>query len=337
MRLAVLIDADNIPSSAADEVFKKACELGEPVVRRAYGMVGCFSGSSGWPLAQREFGIVSRPQVSNIVGKNVADIALVIDAMECLYNSTCEGICIVSDDSDFTALAAKIREGGKVAYGIGGAKAPASFRAACTQFFQLPAIHGGNGAHGVNHVTCPRCGGRLTASTTHSRKHCRVCATCGGVAVKMDALKGLFAPEGLAELERRAKMHEQAGCVCPECGASMSLITVDGGTGAKVEIDICGQCGTIWYDKNEFETLVPSDGPILATVSAGKAYRRELVQAVASDLRANRRKAANLAALKGLLKSAYHAPAPDIEPIIGALRSQKVLRTDKAGNIVVLP
>ena len=60
MRLAVLIDADNIPSSAAAEVFKKAYELGDPVVRRAYGMVGCFSGSSGWPLAQREFGIVSK-------------------------------------------------------------------------------------------------------------------------------------------------------------------------------------------------------------------------------------------------------------------------------------
>ena len=58
MKLAVLIDADNISPSAAAAIFKKASELGDPVVRRAYGMVGCFSSSSGWSLAQRAFGIV---------------------------------------------------------------------------------------------------------------------------------------------------------------------------------------------------------------------------------------------------------------------------------------
>ena len=257
--------------------------------------------------------------------------------MDCLLNSPCQGICIISNDSDFTALAARIREGGKAAYGIGGETAPASFRAACTQFFQLPLGGGAAPAKGPKHVVCPRCGGRLSDSTTRSRKSCRTCATCGGVAMKLEALKGVFAPEGLAELDRRAKLHEQAGCVCPECGASMSLVVVETGTGAKVEIDLCGQCGTIWYDKSEFETLVPSDGLIQATVSAGKAYRRELMLAVASDLRAGRRKAPNLDALKTLLKSAYRVPPSDIEPVVCALRSQKVLRVDKTGHVTILP
>ena len=113
-RLALLIDADNISPSLAGEIFKRVYSLGTPIIRRAYGMVNCFfAPTSGWAKIQREYGVVARPQVSNVSGKNVADIALVIDAMEFLYRSPCEGICIVSSDSDFSALAAKIREGGK--------------------------------------------------------------------------------------------------------------------------------------------------------------------------------------------------------------------------------
>jgi uncharacterized LabA/DUF88 family protein len=111
-RLAVLIDADNISAMLADEIFKKAYSIGTPIARRAYGMVNCFNSNGGWAKAQRDFGVVARPQVSNVSKKNVADIALVIDAMEFLYRNPCEGICIVSCDSDFSALASKIREGG---------------------------------------------------------------------------------------------------------------------------------------------------------------------------------------------------------------------------------
>ena len=110
--LAVLIDADNVSAAHAGFIFATARKLGDPLVRRAYGMVNCFSQEKGWWNAQREYGIVARPQVSNVSGKNVADIALVIDAMEHLYKKTCDAFCIVSSDSDFTALAAKIREEG---------------------------------------------------------------------------------------------------------------------------------------------------------------------------------------------------------------------------------
>ena len=145
-RLAVLIDADNISAALAGEIFKRAYTIGTPIARRAYGMVNCFASDGGWAKAQREYGIVARPQVSNVSKKNVADIALVIDAMEFLYRNPCEGICIVSCDSDFSALASKIREGGKAAYGMGGPKTPASFRNACTRFIELPQIGKGSAA-----------------------------------------------------------------------------------------------------------------------------------------------------------------------------------------------
>ena len=115
----------------------------------------------------------------------------------------------------------------------------------------------------------------------------------------------------------------------------MSIVKVAAGK-RQVEIDVCGKCQTVWYDKDEFEALVPTDGVLQATVSAGKAYRRELVVAVASDLRAGRCKVADIGALKTVLKKVYFSPNPDVQPIIDALRSQKVVSLDKTGKVTVL-
>ncbi len=302
-------------------------------------MVSCFSATDGWTKAQREFGIVARPQVSNITHKNVADIALVIDAMTILYKSHCEGICIVSSDSDFTALAAKIREEGKAVYGIGEAKTPDSFRKACTEFFVLRLTgkatdKGGQQATAKKESICPRCGAALTASRTKSNQDCRVCPACGGMTAKLSTLKKVFAEESLVELKAQAKRLEQSGCVCPDCGSQMSIMRVSSGK-QHVEIDVCPDCSAIWYDKNEFEALVPNDGLLMPTVSAGKAYRREIVTVLASDLRSGRLKAADSERLKALLKSIYHVPTPDISPVIGTLQCQKIIAIDKTGKITV--
>ena len=61
MPIAILIDADNISPASAGDIFKAACCIGEPIVRRAYGMVNCFSDHGGWAQVQREYGIVARP------------------------------------------------------------------------------------------------------------------------------------------------------------------------------------------------------------------------------------------------------------------------------------
>ena len=334
--IAVFIDADNISPSSAADIFKRVCTFGEPIIRRAYGTVACFSNANGWQMAQREYGIVARPQVSNITGKNVADIALVIDAMEALYKSTCDGICIVSNDSDFTALAAKIREGGKSVYGLGGKKTPESFRVACTQFFELPVKQNPSLKKTPSSPTCPRCGGGLMASRTKSNKVCRVCTACGGMTLKVAALKGTFTEEGINELVRRSKADAKNGCVCPDCGLPMSIVRVSAGKKA-VDIDICSKCQTVWYDKTEFEALVPGDGVLQATISAGKAYRRELVISLAADLKGGRLKANDIGALKTILKKVYHTPNPDVQPVIGTLMSQKIIRMEsKSGKITVL-
>ena len=335
-RLAVLIDADNISASLAGDIFKKAYAIGTPIARRAYGMVNCFTADGGWAKAQREYGVVARPQVSNVSGKNVADIALVIDAMEFLYKSPCEGICVVSCDSDFSALVAKIREGGKSAYGMGGPKTPASFRNACTKFFELPQIAKGASANKPLPPRCPRCGGKLETAWTKSNVRCYTCASCGGMSSRVDALKKAVSPESMTEMVNAAKRHEQPGCSCPSCGASMSILRVSAGK-KHVEIDMCEKCRMIWYDKGEFEALAPQDGLLNATVSAGKAYRREIVLAVAADLRSGNMKVLNKKALNSVLRASYHVPTPDIAPIISALQSQRAIKIDtKTGAIRVV-
>ena len=337
-KLAVLIDADNISASLAGEIFKNAYAIGMPIARRAYGMVNCFTGDGGWAKVQREYGVVARPQVSNVSGKNIADIALVIDAMEFLYKSPCGGICVVSCDSDFSALAAKIREGGKAAYGMGGPKTPASFRNACTKFFELPQTGKGALANKSKSTspTCPRCGGMLKLAWTKTRSKCYTCVACGGVSSRIDALKMAVSQESMAEMLDAAKRHEQPGCSCPSCGVSMSILKVSVGK-KHVDIDVCGNCRTIWYDKGEFEAIAPQDGLLNATISAGKAYRRETVLAVAADLRSGHLKVSNRKSLNDVLRASYHVPVPDISPVISTLQSQRVIQVEaKTGAVRVV-
>lgn len=330
--LAVLIDADNISPASVADIFKTVRGLGEPIVRRAYGMVSCFSSTDGWAAVLRENGIVACPQVSNVTHKNAADIALVIDAMALLYKGPCKGFCIVSSDSDFTGLAAKIREEGKTVYGFGDSKAPASFRSACTKFFeiQLPKkpVAPPPAPKTKKPTACPRCGGELSEGKTKSNQTCRMCKACGGMTIKLSSLKTVFAEEGLKALLEKAKQHEQAGCICPDCGSSMSLLKVSTGK-RHIEIDVCGNCQALWYDKDELEALVPTDGLLQPTVSAGKAYRRDMVLTLTADLRSGRLKAINIEALNVLMKNTYHIPTPDISPIIGSLQALKVIKVEK--------
>ena len=154
--------------------------------------------------------------------------------------------------------------------------------------------------------------------------------------MKLSVLGKVFTAEGLAKMLETARQHQQPGCVCPNCGSSMSLLKVSSGK-RQVEIDVCGKCSAVWYDKNEFETLVPDDGLLLPTVSAGKAYRREMVLVLAADLRSGYLKVLDAKGLQMVMKVSYHIPQPDIGPIVSALMSQRIIHADKkSGRISVL-
>lgn len=132
-RLAVLIDAENISSRIAQRLFEEIATFGEASVRRIYGD---FSEErlKGWAQILADHAIIPQQTFALTVGKNGSDIALVIDAMDLLHSGRFAGFCLVSSDSDFTRLAARIREQGLDVFGFGEAKTPKSFRQACKRF-----------------------------------------------------------------------------------------------------------------------------------------------------------------------------------------------------------
>ena len=132
-RLAVLIDADNASPRIADGLFEEIAKIGEASVRRIYGD---FSGQrlKAWAEVLSKYAIIPHQQFAHVVGKNASDIALVIDAMDLLHSGRFDGFCLVSSDSDFTRLAARIREQGLDVFGFGEQKTPESFRQACRRF-----------------------------------------------------------------------------------------------------------------------------------------------------------------------------------------------------------
>lgn len=141
-RLAVLIDADNTSAKIADGLFEEIAKIGEASVRRIYGD---FSNarSKGWADILAKHAIIPQQQFAYTFGKNASDITLVIDAMDLLHSGRFDGFCLVSSDSDFTRLAARIREHGIDVFGFGEQKTPESFRQACRKFVYTENLRGG--------------------------------------------------------------------------------------------------------------------------------------------------------------------------------------------------
>jgi NYN domain/OST-HTH/LOTUS domain len=135
-RLAVLIDADNVPAGYAEAIFEEIAALGEASVRRIYGDWSA-QRLAAWARKVAALGLVADQQFSNTKGKNASDIGLVIAAMDFLHSGLFDGFVLVSSDSDFTRLAARIREQGLDVYGIGEKKTPEAFRMACKRFIYV--------------------------------------------------------------------------------------------------------------------------------------------------------------------------------------------------------
>ena len=140
---AVLIDADNIAAKHAQAILKEITKFGEPALRRVYGdwSKGALA---NWGQAVRDLGLVAHHEAANTTGKNASDIGLVIDAMDILHSGRFQGFVIVSSDSDFTALANRIREQGLEVIGMGEKKTPESLKSVCNRFILIENIVAGD-------------------------------------------------------------------------------------------------------------------------------------------------------------------------------------------------
>lgn len=138
-KLAILIDADNAQPSITENLLAEIAKYGTANVKRIYGD-WTQPQLRGWKEILLEHSIQPIQQFGYTRGKNATDSALIIDAMDLLYTGKFDGFCLVSSDSDFTKLAARIREAGLVVYGFGEQKTPDPFVAACDKFIYTEVL-----------------------------------------------------------------------------------------------------------------------------------------------------------------------------------------------------
>mgnify|MGYP002568986653 CR=1 FL=1 len=162
LRLAVLIDADNASRTAMRDVMAEIAVYGTPTVKRIYGD-WTTPNMASWKPILLENAITPIQQYSYTTGKNATDSAMIIDAMDLLYSGNLDGFCIVSSDSDFTRLAARLREAGKLVIGMGESKALGPFVKACDQFKYLDLILDHGEADSTPAVPAAEAGARAAA------------------------------------------------------------------------------------------------------------------------------------------------------------------------------
>ena len=138
-KLAVLIDANNVPYANVKEMMDEIAKYGNPTIKRIYAD-WTKPHVSGWKNVLLENAITPIQQYSYTTGKNSSDSALIIDAMDLLYSKKVDGFCIVSSDSDFTRLATRLREAAMIVIGIGEKKTPRPFITACDKFIYIEIL-----------------------------------------------------------------------------------------------------------------------------------------------------------------------------------------------------
>jgi hypothetical protein len=132
-KIVVLIDADNAQVGKLSAVMAEIATHGHIIVKKAYGDWSSPVLKS-WKEELNFLAIQPVQQFSYTTGKNSTDIMMVIDAMDLLYAEKYDAFVLVSSDSDFTALASRLRSSEIYVYGIGEKKTPRAFRNACDNF-----------------------------------------------------------------------------------------------------------------------------------------------------------------------------------------------------------
>lgn len=133
-RVAVLVDCDNTTPEILEYALRVVAQFGRVVVRRGYGNHSTLANK--WQEALVRLAFTPCLQYQYASGKNTADIALALDAMEALFDQRADTFCLVTSDSDFAYLCRKMRERGATVHIIGEAKTPDALRNASDQFFE---------------------------------------------------------------------------------------------------------------------------------------------------------------------------------------------------------
>ena len=185
LKLAILIDADNISPKYVKVILDEAASFGVAACKRIYGDWSDVRLKS-WKDALLNNSIIPIQQYSYTTGKNATDSAMIIDAMDLLYSGNLDGFCIVSSDSDFTRLAARLREAGKLVIGMGESKALGPFVKACDQFKYLDLILDHGEADSAPAVPAAEAGARAAAGDDTAINRDSICRLVCDMIDEMD-------------------------------------------------------------------------------------------------------------------------------------------------------
>lgn len=133
-RVAVLVDCDNVSPDILEHALLMAAQFGRVVLRRGYGNQATLANK--WQEALVRLAFTPCLQYQYASGKNTADIALALDAMEAMFDRRADTFCLVTSDSDFAYLCRKLRERGATVCIVGEPKTPDALRNASDQFFE---------------------------------------------------------------------------------------------------------------------------------------------------------------------------------------------------------
>jgi len=131
--IALLIDCDNVSHNGIAGVLSELAKYGIINIRRAYGNWKSKQ-LNGWEEKLHPFAIKPIQQFPYTQGKNATDAAMIIDAMDLLYEKQIDAFALMTSDSDFTPLVMRILSSGLKVYGFGEKKTPSPFVNACSQF-----------------------------------------------------------------------------------------------------------------------------------------------------------------------------------------------------------
>jgi len=136
-RVAVLVDCDNTSPEILEYALRVVAQFGRVVLRRGYGNHSTLANK--WQDALVRLAFTPCLQYQYASGKNTADIALALDALEAMFDGRADTFCLVTSDSDFAYLCRKLRERGATVHIVGESKTPDALRNASDQFFEWQA------------------------------------------------------------------------------------------------------------------------------------------------------------------------------------------------------
>jgi NYN domain len=131
--VALLIDGENViaPDMIA-HILVEAGKMGGVVIRQVYGNWATPS-MHPWKEMTTHYALEHMGNVPPNAGRNAADIALVIGAMDLLYRGV-RHFCLVAGDSDYVPLVLRLRQEGCTVLGIGMPNASHALKEACSRF-----------------------------------------------------------------------------------------------------------------------------------------------------------------------------------------------------------